>query len=451
MKKNAFFLIFSFILPGFFACQFSIPTAIEIIGNPSAKFVERVEVGKMFEDLVRKGIDEDERLTMIPCTNDKIEIITNLIHVELINEEYDDLMDRNDIKDIFPDTTLIPDLHIDENTPLENYEILILLDSDDTDIENQLVIPLSELGQILPGFMFYRGDEEDKDGAYEARLYFSGSKIIEKSIIKISVTEVEKGDDGKYRPLENGINKVPIFYDGPENDESDIVKWKKDGYYEGETCPSGGKEIPIPLTGNDIAISFTVYIPPGKTLYLSDFEASFIKVELVVWLPLKFQAIVDGAMLFFPEGYFFNPEKDLFGRKKPDSESLVFDIVENLSVDLNFQKHPFIGGDLIILNKGRDENGEDRKIEDLITFDDEIGEITISEECFTIRNRIEKDNELSFALTEDDLKEINKPENNPFSPDILIGFKDGDKLSFKKDFNAFEFAFKAKIHYRKDF
>ncbi len=58
---------------------------------------------------------------------------------------------------------------------------------------------------------------------------------------------------------------------------------------------------------------------------------------------------------------------------------------------------------------------------------------------------------LSFTLTEDNMKEINNPDNWPFVPDIKIGFTKGEILTFPREFNAIEFAFKAKVRYRKDF
>jgi len=429
MKKGAVFLILSFVLLGFFACQFAIPTAIEIIGSPSVKFAETINVGKMFEDLLKSAIDKDEKLKMIPCTNEKIDIITNLIYVKLLEDNYDDLEKREDIKKIFPDTTLIPDQHIGidiPTIPLENPETLILVDSE-KDIGNRLIIPLSELGSLLPGFKFYSGKgKSDQEGVYKVKLYFSGSEIIEKTKMSIKIFEVQKEDDGETYTILPGSK--PTICDGDDHngigltvEESDIEIWEKDEEYKEESFIAGGASIDIPLTNHDIAISFEVFIPKGETLLLSDFAASHIKVELVIWLPLKFEAVEENPKLYFPAGYFFSSEDDLFGRGEPDSESLIFDIVESLSVDINFKKHPFYGGDLIIKSPGVE-----------------------------ITHRIEKDDLLSFVVAEDDMNEINKPENWPFTPDIIIGFSEGDTLSFMTDFKAIEFVFKPKVRYRID-
>jgi len=441
MKKSAVFLILSLVLPGFFACQFSIPTAVEIIGNPSAKFAEEIDVGKKFEDLIRHGIDKDERLTMIPCTNDEIEIITNIIYLELINEEYDDLEDKTHIHLIFPSAA--PDLsEFIGVKKLDEDKILIARDPN-----NRLVIPLSELGSILPGFVFYDGKDADEnvvtdqDGVYKTKLYFSGSDILVKSKVRVILEEVYiEGNEEKYKPIELPKDEFDI-----EDQSSGIENGTEE--YAGKSCPSGGIDIGIPLTGKDIAISFEVFIPEGTDLYLSDFGASNIIVELLLWLPLKFKAVKEDASLFFPEDYFFNPTKDIFGRKEKDSESLAFDIIESLSVDVNFKKHPFKDAELIIWNyKEFDEEGN------LINSSvDEKWESIHSNKGVIIRSPIGKDDALSFTVAEDKMKEINNPDNWPFAPDIIIGFNKNDTLSFKKDFNASEFAFKAKVHYRKDF
>jgi len=425
MKKSAVFLIFSFVLLGFFACQFTIPTAIEIIGNPSAIFAEAVDIGKMFENLLEDKINRDERLTMIPCSYP--DIITNLIHVELINEEYPKLENEEDFYTTFPKADEdIPDFFEDMGG-VNTDKKLILLDSEN-DSKNRLIIQLSDLSSLLPGFKFYQGeDPADQDLFYKARIHFSGSEIIEKTRMNVTIKEIKitVDEDGieHYAPIAGPEHTHTIPVDELTNSKSEIDKWKEDEYYDGEDCPPGGIDFDIPLTGNDIFISFEVYIPEHEQISMADFDASSIHVELVIWLPFKFIAVEDEAALFFPEDYFFNPEEDLFGREEPDSESLVFDIVENLFVDVKFHNHPFQGRELIISNKDVD-----------------------------IRSPIDNNDEISFTVTEDNMDKINKPENWPFAPNIKIGgFATGDKLSFPKDFNAIQFAFKAKVHYRKDF
>jgi len=425
MKKSAVFLILSFVLLGFFACQLAIPKAIEIIGTPSARFAEEVAVGKMFVDLLKDAISEKDDLTMIPCTNEKIDIVTYLIHATLL----DQLFDMED-----PDNPkLPPDLGGDFNES----HIGVMLHEDKTLIDgtnpkDYMVIPFSELGSFLPGFKFYHGGsvnkkgEEDKDGIYETKLYFSGSKILDDAKLEIEIFEINVDDDGNITYEEPALfseKDVPV-----SDDESDFKKWKvgeeTDGYeykYDGESCPSGGFPIDVEMNGKDLAVSYRVYFSAGTTVPLDHFQDGNIKVEVVVWLPFKFIAIDENAALSFPPGSFFSSEDDLFGREEPDSDSLIADIIESISVDVKFHNNPFMGADLIISSNGGIE----------------------------IHNLIENE-WLSFTITDDNMKVINDPDNWPFIPEIQIRYAEGQTLAFPNVFNAIEFAFKAKVRYRID-
>jgi len=388
MRKSALFLVLSLFLLIFFSCQ--IPTAIEIIGTPSVRFAETVDIGKMFMDLLSKAINKDDRLSIIPC--DKPEVMTCLIHAELIDNKYNQVITDTDINDLFFGQEL-NDGHL--GYKLDDKTTLIRTNPDDDDVN----VPLSELGSLLKGFMFH---------GYKTKLYLSGSKIIEKSKIIMTIEEIDPGSNPP----------IPPITKSGKNESSKIDDWKKNGY-SGTSCPDGGIDIDIPITGKDVNVTFEVYIPGGTTVYLDDFEGDTIKVEVVVWLPFEFEA-VDEAELSFPDDAFFSSEDDLFCRDEPDSDSLFLDIIESLSVSVKFKNSPFNGADLIISSLGID-----------------------------IHNGIENDT-LSFTLTEDDMKAINDPANYPFTPNIKIGFQDGDILSFKRLFYAIEFSFKAKIRYRID-
>jgi len=407
MKKSAVFLVLSLFLQLFFACQ--IPTAIEIIGTPSVRFAETVDVGKMFTDLLRNAINKDDRLTIIPC--EKTEVITYLVHTNLVNEEFDKAETREDFDDLrekFPGMTLDYD-HVILNTPVEKMLIDNTKNKDD-----YVKLPLSDLGSVLNKFKFYDGEE-----GYKTILYFSGSQLVERSRIRINIYDIIVGEDGEenYDPQKT----IDTMYEEPvESKCSDIENWKANGYDKTD-CPSDGLKIAVPLTGKDIAISFQVYIPSGMPISLADFEAGTINVEVVVWLPFMFEA-GEEAELSFPEDAFFSSDEDedLFGRDEPDSGSLFTDIVESLSVGVKFQHSPFNGADLIISSKGID-----------------------------IHNGIANDT-LSFTITEENMKAINNPANYPFKPNIKIGFQKGKILSFKRLFYAVEFSFQAKIRYRID-
>jgi hypothetical protein len=433
MKKSAVFLILSFILLGFFACHLAIPTAIEIIGSPSPRFAETVDIGKMFTDLLRDAMNKDERLTIIPCTEP--EIITYLIHTKLLdNQEFNELESEEHFYESFPhsqDDKLYD--HILDGSSLGKDKVLFSLDSSEEAPENRLIVPFSELGSLLPGFQFYHGEDkdgnkDDPEGVYKTRLYISGSKIVEKSKIIITIGKFEFNEEEDKEEYKK-IDDFTIEKDDIITGESDIYKWEAEGYSDKDFCPLKGADVDIPITKEDIVISFKILIPKNEYLNKDDFEECKINVELVVWLPFKFIAVEDDAALSFPEGSFFSSEDDLFGREKPDSESLMLDIIESLSVDVRFYNNPFKGAELIISNK-KDIEAEEKGI--------------------NIPSNSITDDSLSFTLTEENMKEINNPDNWPFVPDIKIGFAPGDKLTFPKVFNAIEFAFKTKVRYRID-
>jgi hypothetical protein len=396
MRKNAFLLILSFVLPCFFSCDFAIPKAIEITGTPSIRFAETVDVGKMFTDLLDKAILSNDKMSVFPCK--QTTTLTYLIHAELFNQPYNNVTSSaefDDMKSKFPGMDLDYE-HIGDQ-----------LDDDQTLIaggdEHRQILPLSEIGSLLKGFEFQGG---------ETKLYFSGSPLISKAKVNIKLEEVV---NGVYTPIPNKSENTDISLG---SGESDIEIWKREGY-NGTTCPAG-KSINIPLNGKDIALSFEVYIPKGTMLTLVDFQAGSIKAEVVVWLPFSFKANdPGGADLEFPEDSFFSSEDDLFGREKANDDSIFTDIIQSLSVNIKFQNNPFKGGNLIIESKG-----------------------------VVIENPIS--NVLSFTVTEENMKKINNFANWPFTPQPKIHFAKDSVVSFPRVFSITEFSFQAKIRYRID-
>jgi len=395
MKKSIVFSLLSLLVLGFFACEFPTlpnPTAIEIRGTPSVRFAETVEIGKMFTDMIDEAIIDNENMLFFPCK--QTEYLTYLIHMELFNTEFDAIENEYDIGNLN-----FPGMDIDHtHFGYELTEDKVLIDGSN----ERMVLPLSEIGSVLNGFEF---------SEYKTSLYFSGSPLINKAKVKIIIGEVE---DDTY----NEIKTIKV--DTIPNKNSDIDKWKADGEYNEEASPSGGVDIAIPITGKDIAVSFKVYIPAGETLYLEDFEAGEIKVELVIWLPFVFKAGADGAEIAFPEDSFFDSESDLFGREEPGEESKLLDIVESMTVSIKFDSSIFKDSDLIVESKG-----------------------------IEVHNPV-TNNTLSFSLTEDDMKSINDPDNFPFAPKLKIKFDPGKVLGFPRTLNATEFGVKAKIRYRID-
>jgi len=396
MKKRVNFIVLSLLVLNFFACDdFALPTAIEITGNPSVRFVESVNIGNMFTDLLGDAVNgsNTDGMTIISCEN--TDNFTFLTHMDLFSVDFEAINNSSSIGNLdqfFPGMQLQPG---DINTLLPSDRVLLDGSND------PMTLPLSQIGSLLEGFEFTD---------YKTKLYFSGSSFINKAKVDINIYEVVNGVS-----TPKGSKTVAIMSSG-----SDIENWKANGYTQ-TTYPSGGVDIDIPITGKDIAVSFKVYIPKGTTLSISDFNtAGNIKVEAVIWLPFKLRAGASGAEISFPEGALFSSEDDLFGRESADSENMITNNVESLSLTIKLDNNPFGNARLVVFSRGIE-------IENQLT-----------------------DDSLPFIISEDDMNRINSPECFPFTPNFKLKFSPGGTLNFPRNFNATEFTFTAKLKYRID-
>jgi hypothetical protein len=400
MKKGVILFVLALLVLILFACDFNlppIPTAIEITGSPSVRFAEKVNMMKMFTDMFDEKITEDEKMTVFTC--EQAQYFTYLIHMELLNEEFEDIENEDDFDKLnLPGTEI---LFSDIGGELSSEKVLI----DGT--KERTIFPLSEMGSLLTGFEFSKG--------YETRLYFSGSTIVEKSKIDIIIEEVDIVNDTENYTIKESKKDVDI-----ENEKSDIEDWQTNGY-NGTSYPSKGVKIDVPINGKDIAVSYKVYVPKGGKLLLSDFKNGNIKVEVVVWLPFVFKAVSE-AEIVFPDDSLFSSKDDLFGRDEPDAENVMTDIIENLSLEILFDNNPFKGSDLIVWS------GDNIEIINSLN-----------------------DNSFPLVISEENMKKINSSENWPFTPNFKMRFPPDSMLRFPKEFNAVEFILKAKIKYRIDF
>ena len=108
----------------------------------------------------------------------------------------------------------------------------------------------------------------------------------------------------------------------------------------------------------------------------------------------------------------------------------ITEIIQNLKLDMIFDKNPFKGGELVVWS-GLDA-AENRKIE---------------------FKKVLNGNAFSIDMNDSTMKKINNPDNFPFSPNFEIVF-DKSKNSgfyFPKDFTAVQLAFKARIKYEQRF
>jgi len=384
MYKKVIYLTLSLFLLCFFACDLQIPKEILVKGNPNFWFSAKLDIGDLLTGTFQDAIATNEEMGIISCANTDNQ--TFLIHMNLFNEDL-----------VFGEFPTGSDLLPDDFDVVFGYEVppggKNLVNTGEP-----LDLPLGDLSGFLDGFSFQN---------YKTLLYFSGSSIVSKLSIGITI------NDGIEEVINLGSSQA-----------SNWSNWKVNGYND-ETPPTGGNDVIIPLEGEDVSISFRVFVPGGETLYTTDFDNAFINVELVVWLPLEFKADGDGAIIDLPPD-FLPVSGDLFGRDDIDSTNMVGDIVDSLALEIQFNRNPFNGGMLIVRSQPTDSK-------DPYTLD----QIIISNEL--------SGNEFCFEINEDNMELINN--TWPFAPKFEILFNAGDTVEIPRDFSANRFGFRAALNF----
>jgi hypothetical protein len=407
MRRNVVFLALSLLVLILFACDFTLPKAIEIKGTPSVRFSQSYDIGSQFTELINDAIksDDAEGMDIVSCAN--TEFVTFVIHMDLFDRQLTIDEDAPDgIEDEFPgiDLNLIHELvDNDEYTLTEDKDLL----NSGKDSKGPMTLPLSSIGSYLTDFKFK---------GLITKLFFSGATIIPKLRIEIATVEIDENHTG---PIPEPDDELFIKFEGVENLSSGYDNWKTS--YTGATPPSGGTPFEFPINGKDVAVFFRIIVPEGTTLMFADLNDSLIKVEVVVWLPFVFEAEKDNAEMIFPEDALFSSEGDLFGRKSAGEDNMMTDIVESLSLKIMLKESPFKKGEKLIITSGN------------IVIINELDDVSFP-----------------FIIKEADMKKINDPLNFPFKPNFKLTFSKGDTLNFSKDFKATDIIFTAKIKYKID-
>jgi len=368
MKRSHIFPVF-LIFSVLFACQ--IPTAIEVRGTPELHFSAKMDLGNMFAQQLEDGFSDFTLLRCVSTNN-----FTYLAYRDLYNEP----LDINDLPDSDFDPSILGD------TLIEDKDLIKPTDG------NSKIIPFSGLKFILDGFVFSKA---------KAFIFVSGTDIIKKLNLGVTV-------DGKAEQNFEIEASIPSKCD-TSSDE-----------YFAPALPLGGHNIEMPLDGSDVILKFRVFAEAGKSFVIDDFNNADIRVELVVWLPLEFEAGSNGAEVTFPAAFFGDEGQDLFGRN-PDDENAVMDVIERLSLVIKLNKNPFLGKDMIV------SGGNDIEIREQI-----------------------KTNSLNMVFDEETMTRINDPANLPFAPTFKIVYNSGDTLRFPRVFNAIEIIFSARIKFMID-
>jgi len=368
MKRLHIFPVFSIFLV-LFACQ--IPTAIEVRGTPELHFSSEMNIGNMFAQELEDGFAQSA-FTLMRCTNPAN--FTYIVHSDLFNEEIDidNKPEGNDFED-------------------EDYDVELTEQKNLVNPSEPKILPFSGLGKLMDGFIF-------KDS--KTFLFMSGAEVVERLWLGITI------DGG----TEESIEIIRNISSGRE-------KWGDQ--YAAKDVPPDGYEIDLTLDGNDVNVDYRIYGEAGQTFSRDDFDGVDIRVEFVIWLPMEFVAVKNGAEFLFPSIFF--GEGDLFGRESQDAESVAMDIIESLSMIIKLNTNPFLGKELVV------SSGENIEIRGPI-----------------------KTNSLNYAFDEEKMVLINDPVNWPFVPALKIVFDNGDILKFPRVFKAAEIIFSARIKFMID-
>ena len=390
----------------------TLPSEVHVKGEAEVRVNAKINIGSIFTDILENSVNNNDNMSILPCI--KTSALTYVIYMPLFPSDgntgefsitYDEL--SRPVLPVFPGMTDIDIGNFFKDSDL-NYSGAYELESDKDLINpnSPLKLPLSSIGDLLDGFEF--------DRRYQAKLYFSGTDLLDKLATDITINE-------KITP----IPSKKMANTGDITIENKSSGWNQSWggdlkEYTGTTSPNGGLEVDIPLDGNDVIVDFRVYLPKGTKLEINDFINGQINIELVIWLPLVFKSVKEGAVIELPKGALFSASDDVFGRTN-EEEKGVTQYIERMSLNIEFNENPFKGSELVVTSKAK--NGE----------------------LIEIKRRL-SGNSLVFSISEEDLIKINLPNNWPFIPDFKMIFSQGAVLSLPRDFKTKTFVFNALIN-----
>jgi len=361
MRRLSGFLCFSVIILVLFSCDFQIPSAVELKGNPALVFAAKTDIGEMLQE----KLDNVSGFELITCTNTNLR--TYILRRDLTSSI--NLSGKNP--------------GIIGQGPVPPAGVDIYTNHVDISVNFIDVLPEFELKPV------------------RARLYIHGSNLT--SVIKVN------------------INSAAF------NFNTEVINISNNRY-SGTNLPGNAKsEILIPLSDAISTIYFSIFIPGGETVNAAWFDES-LKAELLIWLPLEFEAISDDAQIVFPDDFLFSGG-DLFGREEPDDSNPISDYVESLELSINLKQNAFKGRELIVWSGTGNY------------FDP--GNIVIK--------HVLTGNAFVIPIDSETMELINDPANHPFSPKFLFEYKTDEELKIPREFVSTEFVFKAKLSYRIEF
>jgi hypothetical protein len=260
-------------------------------------------------------------------------------------------------------------------------------------VDNQSIeVPALNFADSFKGFSF-------NQNKIVSKLYISGSPIVESLSVELKI------DNGNSQQSSGKGNRASSL-----NGKTT---------YDGNELPTGGNIMALPFNGNKFKVNYKIYVKAGDIIKKEWMEGdTSVLVELAVWLPFEFIADKDGTELDLPDDLFGGD--DLFGRESSSNDNTITKMLESLNFAMNMNVSPFTGAILNVNSKG-----------------------------ININNPI-KGASLEFALSEQNMKVINRPENIPFAPKLKLVFNKGGTVSFPRNLAITEISFNAKLNHTID-
>ncbi|MCL2211039.1 MAG: hypothetical protein FWB95_03860 [Treponema sp.] len=267
MKKLFVFLASAVFIFGFSTCD--IPKAIEVTGNPGFSLAGRYDIGETLNDMVSGLFDdmkENESVKIFDCVNVK-DVYTTLIYINVDELDFE-----------FTNRTAI-EAAMGSNNELEITNGVFNV-SEFPKFDYPAEIPGEETFD-MPDFDLSEYIHDFRFTGYKAALYIYGHNILDCFSIKIGGEE-------------KGKSSAP---DGFAN----FLATNSDDY-PGTVIPFGGHDItdslPIGTSSNTLSVKIAYKDDPTVKVRRDMLDPGKIKIELIIWLPLKMEATAAGDFEF---------------------------------------------------------------------------------------------------------------------------------------------------------
>jgi hypothetical protein len=369
MKKNYTVILVAALALTIFAC--TMPSEVRIKGSPDLRFSTNMSFDEIFSDMIADGFSsESDDLVVVDCLNTAY--MTFIVYLPLFEDElYNNFIDLGYISGY--------------DLPVPVRQLL------NSDVAQS--ISLGGLSDYLDDFKYKN---------ILSKLYISGSDIINHLSIEMT--------------LGNGSVESLDSFNPQGNSGFNQNTWAQ--FTNISHLPDGGREINLTNIINnqeDLTFDYEIFVEPGtisQALIASDIK---IKAELVIWVPLEFEASDNGATLILPVDFMGEEGKDLFGRDSAGKDDTLTDMLESLNLVIELNKNPFEGAMLVVKS----------------------GAIEIENELLG--------SSFDFRINEQNMQEINNPVNFPFVPGFELKFSPGGELKIPRHFRATYIYFNAVI------